>query len=221
VDAVSADTTGDNVATVHDATGSACSSALSPGVEIYHFDDVTDEAIAEDTTTSDFGEGKSDISGGSFLNGLVTYAVKHDDYTCSETSSVSCGGNTTITDLTFGGTPITGTFSARTEFPVTNLSVFSPSCGVLGAALFTGKLTVHDYTLSPDGKQVDFIPLALSGTLTCAGANPNVVQVDVRDEVTINLISLTATIDVVVQGFDLNIGSSSTTVSSSDSSGYN
>ncbi|GGA13740.1 hypothetical protein [Dyella caseinilytica] len=180
----SVDTSTTDVSGSSDATGSN-QSATACGLPLYSIASADDTTNAADTTTQDDGDGSSTLSQVSLLGGVVSYTSKSESDSCQAdaTGQPTCTGAVTIQGLTFAGQPITGTFTQPTTFQTTDLQVdVGSSC--TGAALFTGQLTIGDYSIQQDGDTgtLDFAAIHLVGTLTCAGLPLTSVTVDLKDD---------------------------------------
>jgi hypothetical protein len=182
VDPVFANTNGGSDLVASQVFGSACPGLLAPrGVQIYSYQYVDDSAYAYDTPSSDYGEAKSLTKEVSLLGGVLTYDQKQDEAVCTETSYVSCTQRTTISNLTFEGRSITGTFSQKQVIPASGLQLQLATGTCTGLAEFTGYLTIDDAVTSATQKEVDFIPLALDGTLTCLGVPAGTIEIHIKD----------------------------------------
>lgn len=179
VDASETDGTGGSDSRASGLSGTACG-----GLPLYSTGSVNDSTSAQDTTSSDDGDGSSTMQNFSLLGGLVTYTSKTETDGCSIASgqtAISCQDQTTISGLYFAGQHITGTFSSPTAFHVNNASVSIPSC--TGGATFTGDLTLADTSQDIDGATVTLhvMPIHLRGTLTCVASSTTTMMADLRD----------------------------------------
>jgi hypothetical protein len=166
VDASTTDDTGSNDAIASNVSATACSFPL------YSMGSANDASSASDTSSLDDGAGTSTISQVSLLAGVLTYNTKTETDNCTADASgaVNCTGTTTIQGVNFAGQQITGTFTQPTTFNAVSVAVQLPGY-CIGAALFTGQLTVDGSSVQTSGNTgtVQMAPVELSGTITCLG----------------------------------------------------
>jgi hypothetical protein len=177
VDASTTDVTGSNDNKASNLSSTAC------GLPLYSIGYVDDSSSAQDTSSQDEGDGNSTEQNVSLLGGVVTYTAKTETGGCVDVGqTVNCQDTTTISNLYFAGQHIVGNFTQPRTFNATSLSVQVPGY-CLGAALFTGSLTVAGSSASANGnaEAVSMAPLALEGTLTCVGLRLTSVKVALKD----------------------------------------
>lgn len=174
--------TGSNQVQATNLSASACE------LPVYTIASANDASSASDTPTQDVGAGTSTEKQMSLLNGLVTYDAKTETDTCTATTNpqgavaVNCTDTTTVHNLYFAGQHITGTFTQPTTFTAVSVSVQLPGY-CTGVGLFDGQLTVAGSSTQTSGNTttIQYLPIALSGTLTCVGLPPTSVTVNLGD----------------------------------------
>ena len=183
VDASTTVGTGSNNAVATNLSASACN------LPLYDIASANHASSASDTTTQDEGAGNSSLEQVSLLNGVVTYDAKTETDTCTATTdtqgavAVNCTDTTTIQNLTFAGQHITGTFTQPATFNAVSVSVQLPPGSCTGLGVFTGQLTVAGSSTQTSGNttELDIVPVALQGTLTCVGLPLTSLTVSLQD----------------------------------------
>jgi hypothetical protein len=125
-----------------------------------------------------------------FLGGVLTYLKNREEARCEgeyPISELACSMSSHVTGLYFAGNRIIQPALDTTRtIDADGVFVGSPGpCGPVTAALFTGTLALNEKTVTRT--RVEFVPIHLTGTLTCLLSGIGSVTVDIKDPTDIDI----------------------------------